>query len=250
MKQALLVLVILILTIHSSIHSLFHPASTSEFQVVPMAITTTAPFPSRNLSHITSNTLPRSTLPEPWQQHSTSPFRVRSLRGRSTDFGKEAFFLRYELEEEQSPGTFVGDVALDCQGEQQDHPSTLSETDSQVGNTLRDESNFGFLSDEPTSKLLRSQLTVSQRSADGTNSGQATAAARYRFVSDSITLFHLDPQTGVMTTRKVIDRDSPDFCRQKPTCEVHVSVVVQSGRHLRIVKVIVDIIDVNDNPPR
>lgn len=258
MEQTFLVCLSILLINYSSTHSSINPFSSSQKHAVPTT-TTTTPLPSRYPPLTSSVTLPWSALVEPWQRYATSPFRVKSPRGRSTDFGKEAFFLRYHLEEEQPPGTFVGNVALDCQGEQNDAPSMFSETEeSRVGNALRDESYFDFVYGELLSKLSGSQVGRMERSASGTNSGgvvsssssSGTASARYRFVSDSITLFHLDQQTGVMTTRKVIDRDSPDFCRQKPTCEVHVSVVVQNGRQLRIVKVIVDITDINDNPPR
>lgn len=49
----------------------------------------------------------------------------------------------------------------------------------------------------------------------------------------------------------VIDRDRGEVCRRKVRCGKHVSVAVQRGAEVvEIIKVVVEVIDTNDNPPR
>ena len=60
-------------------------------------------------------------------------------------------------------------------------------------------------------------------------------------------LFSLDEETGSVATTEVIDRDR--LCPRADVCRVTFDVIVQPTRHFEIVKVHVDIIDVNDNSP-
>lgn len=72
---------------------------------------------------------------------------------------------------------------------------------------------------------------------------------RFRFVADSVPFFDISATSGIIRTTSKIDRDSPALCRQKEVCEIHLSVVIQPVRYLHIIKVIVEIKDLNDNPP-
>ena len=72
---------------------------------------------------------------------------------------------------------------------------------------------------------------------------------RFRFVADSVPFFEIAPKTGILKTTGEIDRDSPGVCRQKALCEIPLSVVVQPVKYLHIIKVIIEIVDKNDNAP-
>lgn len=73
---------------------------------------------------------------------------------------------------------------------------------------------------------------------------------RFRFLTEPNTLFDIGANTGIITTAAVIDRDSSTLCRQREICEVSLDVVIQPSQHFQILKVIIEIIDVNDNAPR
>lgn len=73
---------------------------------------------------------------------------------------------------------------------------------------------------------------------------------RFRFLTEPNTLFDIGANTGVITTAAVIDRDSTTLCRQRELCEVSLDVVIQPSQHFQILKVIVEIVDINDNAPK
>jgi len=60
-------------------------------------------------------------------------------------------------------------------------------------------------------------------------------------------LFILDEQTGVIRTRRVIDRDL--ICPQQWMCVVRLDVAVQPAAYFAVYKIDVYIVDVNDNSP-
>ena len=53
----------------------------------------------------------------------------------------------------------------------------------------------------------------------------------------------------MISVKSRIDRDSEKLCRQKATCEVQFSVAVQPLQYILMIKVVVEILDINDNPP-
>ena len=53
--------------------------------------------------------------------------------------------------------------------------------------------------------------------------------------------------SGLLTTARRIDRDS--MCPSNPTCKIELNVVVQPNAFFQIIKVVIYIIDVNDNQP-
>ena len=59
--------------------------------------------------------------------------------------------------------------------------------------------------------------------------------------------FSLDASDGVLRTAKVIDRDV--ICPQQVLCEISLEVAVQPRQYFESVKVIVKVIDMNDNAP-
>ena len=74
---------------------------------------------------------------------------------------------------------------------------------------------------------------------------------RFRFLSDAASaLFDIGATTGVITTSGDIDRDAAAVCRQRELCEIAADVVLQPVQYFRVIKVTVEIVDVNDNAPR
>jgi len=61
-------------------------------------------------------------------------------------------------------------------------------------------------------------------------------------------LFNVDPFTGVVRTATVVDRDS--FCRRAITCVVDLDIGVQHAKNFELLKIAVEVADINDNPPR
>lgn len=59
--------------------------------------------------------------------------------------------------------------------------------------------------------------------------------------------FTIHSSTGILRTAKVIDRDQ--ICPHQMTCAIHLNVMVQPGRYFKILKIIINIMDLNDNGP-
>jgi len=73
---------------------------------------------------------------------------------------------------------------------------------------------------------------------------------RFHFRSaGSRDLFSLDERSGVITTSRRIDRDDTQMCRD-PLCDVTVDVTVRPTNYFRLIRVVVHVVDVNDNRPR
>ena len=72
----------------------------------------------------------------------------------------------------------------------------------------------------------------------------------FRFLSDPRVPLAIDASDGVLRTKGRIDRDSLPNCRQMDRCEMSLDVTVQPVAYFRIIKVSLEIIDINDNPPR
>lgn len=72
------------------------------------------------------------------------------------------------------------------------------------------------------------------------------ALLRFKFLNQPICRIAIDERTGVIWTSGRIDRET--LCRTD-ACQVRLDVVVQPMTYFQIVKVSVDIIDINDNSP-
>ena len=73
---------------------------------------------------------------------------------------------------------------------------------------------------------------------------------RFRFLtrpSLPVDIGHVD---GVIVTTDDIDRESLTSCRHNDKCDVTVDVTVQPVMYFRIIKLIVEVVDVNDNSPQ
>jgi len=60
----------------------------------------------------------------------------------------------------------------------------------------------------------------------------------------------VDSKTGVLTTSGRVDRERLPACRNRNRCQLTLDVTVRPPRYFQIIKVIIDIRDVNDNSPR
>ncbi len=60
-------------------------------------------------------------------------------------------------------------------------------------------------------------------------------------------LFAIEETTGIVKTSQVIDRDI--ICAQKPTCQIWLHVAIQPPQYFQVIKILVDILDVNDHEP-
>ncbi|ESO12705.1 hypothetical protein HELRODRAFT_159291 [Helobdella robusta] len=74
----------------------------------------------------------------------------------------------------------------------------------------------------------------------------------YFLRADSVVakFFRVDNKTGVLSTSDVrLDRDCAELCRRKETCMLSLDVVVQPVEYFQIIKVRVELLDLNDNAP-
>jgi len=55
---------------------------------------------------------------------------------------------------------------------------------------------------------------------------------------------------GVLVTTGNVDREALTSCRQQVACDVTVDVTVQPVTYFRIIKVVLEVVDVNDNAPQ
>ena len=83
------------------------------------------------------------------------------------------------------------------------------------------------------------------------NSAATVAALTFRFLKDPEWDFRIDGKSGIITTGARLDRDT--LCDSEPRCETTLDVVALAGsprRLVKIIKVTVEIMDLNDNSPR
>lgn len=72
----------------------------------------------------------------------------------------------------------------------------------------------------------------------------------FRFVSQPPIPLSIGTADAVLKTSGVIDRESIASCRQQVKCDVSIDVAVQPFAYFRIIKVVIEVLDVNDNPPK
>ena len=73
---------------------------------------------------------------------------------------------------------------------------------------------------------------------------------RFRFLTRSSLPVDIGYTDGVIITTSEVDREALTSCRQQVTCDVTVDVTVQPVMYFRIIKVILEVLDVNDNAPK
>ena len=59
--------------------------------------------------------------------------------------------------------------------------------------------------------------------------------------------FHIETKSGIIRTARVIDRDA--ICPHQPKCPIPLNVMVQPGQYFQIIKITINILDINDNRP-
>ena len=80
-------------------------------------------------------------------------------------------------------------------------------------------------------------------------SNDIVRSLRFRFLAEAVEYFEVGEKNGYLRTAGDLDRDSPSLCRQKDTCEISLDIVLQPAQYFQIIKVKVEILDKNDNPP-
>ena len=74
---------------------------------------------------------------------------------------------------------------------------------------------------------------------------------RFRFLRSDQPKFVIDNRTGVIRTAGPIDRETRDLsCNNKDSCDIKLDVAVQPVLYFQIVKVTVEILDINDHYPQ
>ena len=66
--------------------------------------------------------------------------------------------------------------------------------------------------------------------------------------SEYSSYFTIDEVTAVLRTAQKIDRD--EICRQQVSCPIRLDITIQPREYFRILKIVVEIDDTNDNPPK
>ena len=59
--------------------------------------------------------------------------------------------------------------------------------------------------------------------------------------------FQIDAESGKISTAVVLDRD--EICPQQLTCVLRLDVAVQPLSHFEVIKIDIDLLDLNDNSP-
>ena len=62
-------------------------------------------------------------------------------------------------------------------------------------------------------------------------------------------LFEIHPASGVIKTRQVIDRESLVSCHHTRHCELELAISVKPLKYFEIIKITVEVVDINDNVP-
>ena len=74
---------------------------------------------------------------------------------------------------------------------------------------------------------------------------------RFTFIDDThhqhSKFFQIDAESGKISTAVVLDRD--EICPQQMTCVLRLDVAVQPLSHFEVIKIDVDLLDLNDNSP-
>lgn len=78
---------------------------------------------------------------------------------------------------------------------------------------------------------------------------EVLAMLEFRIMSPPPLPFIVDLKTGVIRTGGVIDRDSLMQCKDKNVCEVTLDVTVRPTQFFQIIKVTIQVDDINDNAP-
>ena len=61
--------------------------------------------------------------------------------------------------------------------------------------------------------------------------------------------FSVDQTSGIIRIKSVIDRDQEDLCAYQRTCDIKFDIIISPASFFRIIKVRVEILDINDNAP-
>lgn len=102
---------------------------------------------------------------------------------------------------------------------------------------------------------LEEEVPVGTKLADIMTDAGLTKLYKPQEIRKMTLRFNSDPaiplfiKNGIVRTNGRIDRESISVCRVRDPCELSVDVTVQPYEYFRVIKMIVEILDVNDNAP-
>lgn len=104
---------------------------------------------------------------------------------------------------------------------------------------------YNISEERPINTLVANvRRDLSRRSS---HSATTLPLLRYRLRNES-NYFRIDSVTGELRTKSVIDRD--ELCYMRDVCEITADVIVEPLQYYDIVAIVVNVLDINDNPPR
>jgi len=83
----------------------------------------------------------------------------------------------------------------------------------------------------------------------GLHTHDVLSQLRFRFLARSSLPIDIGHTDGLIITTGHVDREAVTSCRQQARCDVTVDVTVQPVTYFRIIKVLIEVVDENDNSP-
>ena len=106
---------------------------------------------------------------------------------------------------------------------------------------------YELLEEEPVGKPIGN--LVRDAALDMKYTPDVIVSLQFQFLTDPGISIHIDYDTGMLSTNGRVDRESIAGCVQHEHCEVVLDIAVQPITHFQIFKVIIRVIDINDNAP-
>ena len=107
---------------------------------------------------------------------------------------------------------------------------------------------YSVTEEQPTGAFVGNVAQDSGITEDYIHAPEILSQLGYKFLSDPSNNFVIDNRTGIIRTRAVIDREAS--CSQAELCTVKLDVAIILPTDISIVKINVEIIDINDNEPQ
>ena len=117
---------------------------------------------------------------------------------------------------------------------------TLSQTGGTVTYQLEEEGIIG--------EIIGSIIT--DANLDAKYSSDALSEMRFQFLTEPEITIAIGYESGVLRTNGRVDRENIPGCRRSESCQVSLDVAVKPMQYLQIIKVKIEITDINDNWPQ
>ncbi|KAK2166152.1 hypothetical protein LSH36_41g08015 [Paralvinella palmiformis] len=106
---------------------------------------------------------------------------------------------------------------------------------------------YQLVEEEPTGNPIGDLVT--DAALDMKYTPDVIALLHFQFLTDPGISVHIDYDTGMLRTNGRVDREAISGCVQNSRCDVVLDVAVQPVAYFQIFKVIIEVIDINDNTP-